>query len=45
MLESVALKRFILRETGAKEVVVRLIHGVVPPVDVFSIAWGVGFVQ
>lgn len=36
--ESVALERFVLREAGAKEVVIGLIHGGVPPVDVFIVA-------
>lgn len=45
MLECMALKGFVLRETGAKEVVVRLIHGVVPPVDVFIVADSFEFVQ
>ena len=36
--ESVALKRFVLREARAKEVVIGLIHGGVPPVDVFIVA-------
>ena len=38
MLERVALERFILREAGTKEVVIRLIHCAVPPVDVFIVA-------
>ena len=36
--ECVALERFVLRETSAKEVVIGLIHGGVPPVDVFIVA-------
>lgn len=36
--ESVTLERFILREAGAKEVVIGLIHVGVPPVDVFIVA-------
>ena len=36
--ESVTLERFVLREAGAKEVVIGLIHGGVPPVDVFIVA-------
>ena len=43
--KSVALKRFVLRETGAKEVVIGLIHGGVPPVDVFIVADCGGVVQ
>lgn len=38
MLESVALERFVLRKAGTKEVVIGLIHGGVPPVDVFIVA-------
>ena len=38
MLESVALKCFVLREAAAKEVVIGLIHVGVPPVDVFIVA-------
>ena len=45
MFEGMALKGFILREAGAKEVVIRLIHGVVPPVDVFIVADIGGAVQ
>ena len=36
--ESVALERFVLREAGAKEVVIGLVHVRVPPVDVFIVA-------
>ena len=36
--ESVALERFVLREAGAKEVIIGLVHGCVPPVDVFIVA-------
>ena len=36
--ESVALECFVLREAGAKEVVIGLIHVDVPPVDVFIVA-------
>ena len=36
--ESVALKCFVLREAGAKEVVIGLVHVGVPPVDVFIVA-------
>ena len=36
--ESMALECFVLREARAKEVVIGLIHGVVPPVDVFIVA-------
>ena len=36
--ESVTLECFVLREAGAKEVVIGLIHGDVPPVDVFIVA-------
>ena len=36
--ESVTLERFVLREARAKEVVIGLIHGGVPPVDVFIVA-------
>ena len=43
--ESVALERFILRKAGAKEVVIGLIHGGVPPVDVFIVADIDGVVQ
>ena len=43
--ESVALKRFVLWEAGAKEVVIGLIHGGVPPVDVFILADCVEVVQ
>ena len=45
MLEGVALKCFVLRETGAKEVVIGLIHVGVPPVDVFIVADCGGVVQ
>ena len=38
MLERVALEIFILREAGAKEVVIGFVHGGVPPVDVFIVA-------
>ena len=38
MLKRVALKRLILREAGAKEVIIRLVHVAVPPVDVFIVA-------
>ena len=43
--ESVTLERFILREAGAKEVVIGLVHGGVPPVDVFIVADCEGVVQ
>ena len=43
--ESVALERFVLREAGAKEVIIGLIHVVVPPVDVFIVANIDGVVQ
>ena len=36
--ESVALERFVLWEAGAKEVIIGLVHGGVPPVDVFIVA-------
>ena len=36
--QSVALECFILREARTKEVVIGLIHGGVPPVDVFIVA-------
>ena len=36
--KSVALERFVLREARAKEVVIGLVHGCVPPVDVFIVA-------
>ena len=36
--ESVALECFVLREAGAKEVVIGLVHVGVPPVDVFIVA-------
>ena len=36
--ESVALERFVLREAGAKEVVIGFVHIGVPPVDVFIVA-------
>lgn len=45
MFERVALKGFVLREAVAKEVVIRLVHGVVPPVDVFIVADIGGVVQ
>ena len=45
MLESVALECFVLREAAAKEVVIGLIHGGVPPVDVFIVADCEGVVQ
>ena len=45
MLESVALERFVLREAGAKEVVIGLVHVCVPPVDVFIVADCGGVVQ
>ena len=38
MLEGVTLECFVLRESGAKEVVIGLIHVAVPPVDVFIVA-------
>ena len=38
MLERVALEIFILREAGAKEVVIGLFHVRVPPVYVFIVA-------
>ena len=38
MLESVALECFVLRESGTKEVIIGLVHVVVPPVDVFIVA-------
>lgn len=38
IVESMALERFILRETGAKEVVIGLVHVGVPPVDAFIVA-------
>ena len=43
--ESVALERFVLREAGAREVVIGLFHGGVPPVDVFIVAYCEGVVQ
>lgn len=43
--ESVTLERFVLREAGTKEVVIGLIHGGVPPVDVFIVADYVAVVQ
>ena len=43
--ESVTLERLILREAAAKEVVIGLIHGGVPPVDVFIVADCDGVVQ
>ena len=45
MFESVALECFVLREAGAKEVVIGLIHVGVPPVDVFIVADCEGVVQ
>ena len=36
--EGVALERFVLREAGAKEVVIGLVHVGVPPVDVFIVS-------
>ena len=45
MFEGVALERFVLREAGAKEVVIGLIHGGVPPVDIFIVADCDGVVQ
>lgn len=45
MLEGMALERFVLRESRAKEVVIGLIHGGVPPVDVFIVAGCGGVVQ
>ena len=36
--ESVTLERLVLREAAAKEVVIGLVHVVVPPVDVFIVA-------
>ena len=36
--ESVTLECFVLREAGAKEVVIGLVHVGVPPVDVFIVA-------
>ena len=36
--KSVALERFVLREAGAKEVIIGLVHGCVPPVAVFIVA-------
>ena len=45
MLEGMALECFVLRETRAKEVVIGLIHGGVPPVDVLIIADCEGVVQ
>lgn len=38
MLERVALERFVLRETEAKEIVIGFVHIGVPPVDVFIVA-------
>ena len=43
--ESVALECFVLREAGAKEVVIGLVHVGVPPVDVFIVADGGAVVQ
>ena len=43
--ESVALERFVLRKAGTKEVVIGLIHGGVPPVDVLILADIAGVVQ
>ena len=45
MLECVALKRFVLRKAGAKEVVIGFVHIVVPPVDVFIVADCLAVVQ
>ena len=45
MLESMALERFVLRETGTKEVVIGFVHCGVPPVDVFIVADCGGVVQ
>lgn len=45
MFEGMALKRFVLWESGAKEVVIGLVHVVVPPVDVFIVADIAGVVQ
>ena len=45
MFESVTLERFVLRKAGAKEVVIRLVHVAVPPVDVFIVADCAGVVQ
>ena len=38
MFERVALERFVLRESRAKEVIIGLVHVGVPPVDVFIVA-------
>ena len=43
--ESVTLECFVLREAGAKEVVIGLVHVGVPPVDVFIVADCVAVVQ
>ena len=43
--ESMALECFVLREARAKEVVIGLVHGGVPPVDVFIVANIDGVVQ
>ena len=43
--ESVALERFVLRKARAKEVVIGLIHGGVPPVGVLILANINGVVQ
>ena len=43
--QSMALERFVLWEAGTKEVVIGLIHGGVPPVDVFIVADCEGVVQ
>lgn len=45
MLECVALERLILREAGAKEVVIGFVHVGVPPVDVFIVAYCGAVVQ
>ena len=43
--ESVTLECFVLREAGAKEVVIGVVHVGVPPVDVFILADCDGVVQ
>ena len=43
--ESVTLECFVLREAGAKEVVIGLVHVGVPPVDVLIVADCEGVVQ
>ena len=43
--DSVTLERFVLRKTGAKEVVIGFVHIGVPPVDVFIVADIAGVVQ